>query len=253
MLNAAMKIFSIIFFIIFGAYGIFAQSFRIRDYYGHTVNNDTMEVVFHPDGNHGWTELSVLLFVQNTSNSTKTLSVKKTEYGMDADEYHAICFGGTCFDSSVFISTFKDPVLSGGIDSTFSGHYRFDDLLHKPGRRLVAYTFYDENLPGDSSIVYIEYNTLQKEGIDKFTPMFFQRLSPNPSTGIVRFEYGGLNNAGDNYFTLLNSLGQCVLKGKLLSTSGMETLNIEGYPKGIYYFTLFSDFNLIRNKILFQN
>jgi hypothetical protein len=231
-----------IWLLFFLAFDLHSQSFTIRDYYGNIVNDDTVAVIFHPDGNHGWTELSIPLYIQNTSGTVKTLSVKKTEFGMDPDEYHAICFGGTCFDSSTFISPFKDPVAAGAIDSTFSGHYRFDDLLHKKGKRYVAYTFYDEDKQDDSSIVYVEYNTMVKEGASADKQLFFLGLSPNPAQKDVHLEFknnkGGLKKIS---IILMNSTGEYIWSGETNANLQTEILSIENYPAGIYHVLIFSD------------
>jgi hypothetical protein len=213
-----------------------SQSFKIRDHYGNIVNKDTVAVIFHPGSNHGWTELAIDLYIQNISSSVKTLVVKKTEYDMRNDEYHAICFGGTCFDSTTFISPFKDPVNPGGIDSTFSGHYRFDDLLHPPGKCLVAYTFFDDSDKNDSAIVYIEYNTLEKSGIT-LTNNFslVKSIWPNPSTGVVYFQFNTLNdNIQSCAVEIYNASGQLLNTIKMVTGREGGSVDFNNMPGGLY-------------------
>jgi hypothetical protein len=222
---------SLLFFVL----SLHSQSFKIRDHYGNMVNKDTVAVIFHPGVNHGWTELAIDLYIQNISSSVKTLVVKKTEYNMRKDEYHAICFGGTCFDSTIFISPFKDPVNPGNIDSTFSGHYRFDDLLHPPGKCLVAYTFFDDADKNDSAIVYIEYNTLEKSGIPFKNNAFVQSIWPNPSTGIVYIQFSPLNDIIQAYdVEIFNASGQLLNTVKMVTGTEEGSVDFSNMAEGLY-------------------
>jgi hypothetical protein len=234
----------IVFVALLASFGMLnAQNIVIRDIYGNQVNNDTIVSVFHPNPNHGWTELSLELFVQNTGTTSITLVAKKTEYNMHPDEYHSICFGGTCFDSSVFTSSFKDPLASGQIDSTFSGHYRFDDLLHTPGTCYVAYTFYNDLQPGDSAIVYIEYNTMEKSGIrtpDQLVENI--KFFPIPASDFIqiRFERNHDDLHKGIWIALFNSTGECVRKEPMGQTD-VTVLGIKDLPPGIYYLSVYSE------------
>ena len=248
-----MKSFKIFLLFVLFSTALSAQSFIVRDHYGKIVNNDTLVVIFHPDTNHGWTELSVFLYVQNISSSTLTLGAKKTEYNIQQGEYHAICFGGTCFDSTTFVSPFKDPVNPGGIDSTFSGHFRFDDLLHPPGRCLVAYTFYDDNNPNDSSIVYVEYNTMEKAGVGTNMVPSSIEVRPNPSSGLVHLQYSILNkiNREKSYIQVINSLGECVRIIDLEEAEVLVSLDLKELAAGIYHICVIHDGSvLITDKLM---
>ena len=231
-----------------GCVGLHAQTIKLKDKGGKVVNRDTLQLVFHPGADHGWTEIAVEIFAQNMGNVTLTLGAKKTEYNMHRDEYHAFCFGGTCFDSTTFISPFTDFVQPGGIDSTFSGHYRFDDILHAKSECLVAYTFYDVNNPDDSAIVYVNYNTmLQSNGLkaDAAATLFLSEPFPNPANELVFFQCDpAFLNIPVTF--IINSLaGERVLTIQV--PAGQETFsaNTSAFPSGLYYCSMFEN-NVLR-------
>jgi len=225
--------------------GLQAQSLVLKDKNGTNVTGDTIEVVYHPGPDSGWTELVAYVFPQNTGTTTLTLGAKKKEYDRQPDEYHAFCFGGTCFDSTTYVSPFHDIIAPVGTDSTFSGHYRFDNILHVPNEFLVAYIFYDVNNTTDSAVVYVKYNTMLQVGIEDHSAsaLFLSKAWPNPVTDILNFNYRLSGKAGcaDACMIVTNGLGERLEKRALIQNEGTVSFETRNWMPGIYYCSVVVD------------
>lgn len=218
------------------------------------ITGDTVTVQFVPGIYHGWTEISIYIHAKNISSKSIELGAKKTEFSIAADEYHSFCFAGNCFDSSTFISPYTEIVPADVMDSSFSGHFYFDDLLHKPKVSLVAYTFYDVNNPSDSSIVYVQYNTMITIGIEanpwSSTSLF--TAAPNPAYNIINFNYKmDKSLIGHARFIITNNIGTQVLEQKINENNFEISLDIGKWASGIYFYTIIDGNNKIKtNKFI---
>ena len=220
--------------------GSMAQSLKLKDIYGADVTGDTIDLIFHPDTNHGWSEMIVEIFITNISGATIDVGAKKTEFNVQPDEYHSFCYGGTCFLNNTFVapSAFIPTITGGASDSSFSGHYRFDDLTHPGGICHVAYTFYDKTNPADSAIVYVNYNTLllsADDGFDKAN-MFLSEPWPCPSSGIVNINYrlNDVRVSGTKYMVVSNMFGQRMAVIPVAEREGVISVNAGDWASGTY-------------------
>jgi hypothetical protein len=222
--------------------GSTAQSLVLKDAGGNIVNGDTIEVVFHPGTDHGWTELKVEFYLKNISNDTLETGFKKKEFTRKSDEYHSFCFAGNCVDSSTYISPYHAIIAPGRTDSSFSGHFRFDDTLHVPNKCLVSYTFYDVNNTSDSAIVYVIYNTLYQSGVAEYVKanVFLSDAMPNPANEILNFNYQLFNTASSHqtYLIISNNLGECQQKQLLTQDIGSISISTINWKPGIYYYSI---------------
>jgi len=220
-----------------------AQSIIIKDLDGKTVTGDTLEVVFHPGVDHGWTELTSRVFLKNVSNDSLEVGFKKKEFNLQADEYHSFCFAGNCVDSSTHVSPFHAIIAPGGIDSSFSGHFRFDDLLHVKNRCLVSYTFYNVKNTGDTAIVYVIYNTMLQTGVDESSKpnVFLSNSFPNPVNESLNINYSLKNTvySSQTFLFISNTLGEFLKKQLLTQESGSLSINTVNWKPGMYYYFIF--------------
>ncbi len=216
-----------------------AQAIIIFDHSGKQVNNDTLTVAFHPNPDHGWTEIYVDLYVKNNSDSGAFFIARKSEFNLRNDEYHSICFAGFCFDSSVYTAPYPAIINARRIDSSFSGNFRFDDLTHPPGLCVVAYTFYHENDNADSAIVYVRYDTKTFTGLaeNQTSPGKNFRCYPNPATGKLFISFDHLQSVSKLNLSINNSLGQAVLS-QVVTDNNNTSLDISAIPPGIYLLTI---------------
>jgi hypothetical protein len=214
-----------------------AQSITIRDIKGTIVNNDTLVCEAGSTQKPPLTKIDCYLFTQNTGSATIVMGAKKAELSLSPDMAHNICFANQCFVESVFISPLNDTVPVGSIDSSFSGHCRFDETTHTPSRNLVAYTFYDVNNPADSAIVYVIYNTMPATGIKRHSEIAIS-ISPNPANDIVRFGYNADLQAAALNLVIVNATGQIVDRETINSRTGSFSLNTAGLSTGAYYYSI---------------
>lgn len=216
------------------------QNLVLRDKEGNQVNNDTIEVVFYPTQNHGWTEITSEIYIENTSNDTLEVGFRKVQYNpIKEQEYHSFCFAGFCVDSSTYIAPFPTYILPGKIDSSFSGHYRFDDLLHEPGTYLVSYHFYNVNDSLDTAMVYVMYNTLnQLDIVENTNDLYVTKVFPNPAVEEISVSYR-LPHTDKNYLLLVtNFSGQCIYKQILPQESEIARINTREWASGIYFYSI---------------
>ncbi len=240
-----MNLFKILCLFLAPTITLNAQSLKLKDQSGKDVAGDTLAVVFHPGPNHGWTELSIFIYPLNISDSALTVGLKKTEYNMHFDEYHAFCFGGSCYDSTTFVSPYNIFLESGKMDSSFSGHYRFDDLLHMPNECLVAYTFFNANNTADSAIVYVNYNTkLHLVGIQNHleSNKISSKAWPNPANEMLYMNYQFNTNVFSNYLTIIisNSLGEIICKQIISPNNNIVSFETKDWSPGFYYYSVVS-------------
>lgn len=218
-----------------------AKNIELFNKKGIRVDGDTVLVAFHPSTDHGWTEIYVYLDVRNNTASAMTMRVKKTELKIRSDEYHSFCFANFCYDSSVYVSLYSAVVDPGKTDSSFSGHFRFDDLLHPPGECIVAYTFFNVNDPGDSSIVYVKYNTAMFTGVAEATvsDLSGSILFPNPANNFVTFNSGNIHSVLESAkLRICNTSGKEIISIPISEWKEGQMINISDLPSGVYFYSI---------------
>lgn len=218
-----------------------AQHIIIRDAKGHIVNNDTLEYVAEFTQKPPYTKIDCYFYAQNTGPSTMIMGARKSEIILHPNVVdHAICFAKQCFLSSVYVSPLHDTVASGAIDSTFSGHYRYDKLTLPPSRDLVAYTLYDVNNPADSAIVYVIYNTMPTStGLYQTTgPFAALHAYPNPAGNTVNIVWNGALSSGNPELIITNALGQLINRQNININANTFAMDISGWAAGTYYYSL---------------
>jgi hypothetical protein len=232
-----------------------SQSIRLlNEQENEDITGDTVTVQYEPGDDHGYTEISIFIHVKNTSSKSMEMCVKKTEFNIANDEFHSFCFAGYCYDSSRFVSQYTSIVDPDSIDVSFSGHYRFDDLLHKPTVSLVAYTFYDVSNPSDSAIVYVKYRTLLPDGIDEYTCCstgLFQ-AKPDPAYDNVSINYQlNMFQNGKTRLVVSNIMNPNVMEQQITENNGEINLDVSKWLPGVYFYSIIVGKDVIKtNKLV---
>lgn len=231
-----MKRFITILIFLFVSFTFYGQNLVLKDKNGKQVNNDTVEIVFYPGQYHGWTEITAEIFIENTSLDTLEVGFRKVQYNPTKEqEYHSFCFAGFCVDSSTYIAPFPAFIPPGVIDSSFSGHFRFDDLLHEPGTYLVSYHFYNIKDSLDTAMVYVIYNTLNQVSIeDGVTNNTRLHVFPNPAIEQITLDYQFPYNAKHCVLIVANMFGQCIYKQHLLHKNEIINIDTKNWVTGMY-------------------
>ncbi|OSZ77970.1 hypothetical protein CAP35_06790 [Chitinophagaceae bacterium IBVUCB1] len=210
-----------------------AQGILIKDRNGITKNGDTVIVIPEPGQKPPYTEMSSYFFIHNINSNQIVLKARKRELTYSSTAEHSICFAGMCYTSSIYTAPGFVNLQGGKTDSSFSGHYRYLATTHTPTKDLVAYTFYDENNPADSAIVYVIYNSMQATSVPCAT-MSNVRIYPNPAGKTINIDIPNLSGKANIHI--------CDMAGsKLLvadAATGHNAINIETLPRGTYILSI---------------
>lgn len=208
----------------------YAQGISIKDRHGNgdVINGDTITVTPQLTQKPPYTEIDIYLHVQNNNSNAIVLKAKKTEFTLNTTAEHGICFAGMCHTPAIYVATGASNLASGQTDFSFSGHYRYLADVQTPAKDLVAYTFYDQNNPADSAIVYVVYNSIKPTNVATQT-MTGVRVYPNPASKTLHI-------AGLKGLTIATVFD---MTGRLVSTQTISnTVNIEQLPQGNYILRL---------------
>lgn len=223
--------FAFLLTLFIGSNQLKAQQLFLLDQQGNRLPSDTVRVVFHPGPDHGWTEISLFLQIGHTSNKALNVLARKSEMNIISGEYHAICFAGSCFDSTVFESPLTAIIQPGDTDESFSGHFRFDDLLHPKRTAWVRYTFINADSIADSVNLHVAYDTESASGLQE-TSMEQRRqiLYPNPSMDGKVY----VGDIGPDFKTLevMDRVGRHIGNVNCLSDG---LIDLSGLSPGLYW------------------
>lgn len=249
-------LFCLVFCFLIVSNTIQAQSFQLIDLSNQTIVTGATIMLQSPN-NQGWIgyeSLNLYVKVINTSTNTISIGVKKIEQDtLQTDVQHTICFAGNCYPTSTFISPYFSTVNSGYSDSSFSGHYLFDNTVHIRGINHVSYVFYDSINPNDSVVLNVIYNTnMQAQGILEPHIDALIQLGPNPANDWVRITLkNNINNGNKNCFVLSNSNGKQVKSVNFSDNNNELFINTADLPAGMYFYKLLeNNFFKIRGKLM---
>jgi hypothetical protein len=95
---------------------------------------------------------------------------------------------------------------------------------------------------GISIIDFIEFSTNAFESNKIAAPHFKIDIFPNPTTGVINIGFQ-TNNEFEGKMIILNSTGQTILHFDLLQPAGssLQSFDLSGNPKGVYYLKIVSD------------
>ncbi len=203
------------------------------------VNGDTITVTPQLTQKPPKTEIDIYLHVQNNNSHAIVLKAKKTEFAISSTAEHGICFAGMCHTPAIYVATGAANLADGQTDSGFSGHYIYLESAHTPVKDLVAYTFYDQNNPSDSAIVYVIYNSIKPTSIVTQT-MIDVRMYPNPAD--KELHIAGLKSTATA--TVYDMTGKQVLTQSISNNN----LNVTQLPMGNYIVRIATDEGLITLK-----
>lgn len=212
-----------------------AQSILVRDHKGIVVNNDTLEYAPEFTQKPPYTEIDCKLYAQNNTSTTINLLVKKAELSTDTNADHAICFEQHCYTPDVYVAPVTVSLTPMDADSSFKGQYRYIKENHTPGKYLVSYTFFNNDNPTDSAIVYVLYNTGSiTSAVNNMALQNNIRIYPNPATDIVNITTTNKLNAT---LTITNNMG-AVVHRQLLTDTHQATIPTASWATGMYYYTI---------------
>jgi len=225
--------------------GLNAQSIKL---YHHNIvqSNDSVYI----DGSPGDIIISSRLTIENVSNSSLNVKVKRTELLLVDFTINYFCWGA-CYTPETNISPFAISIPAGQFDSTsFFGDYMPNGNI---GTSVIMYTFFVEGNEQDSASVTIFYQTLPSGENKLEYKKFSAEIFPNPVFNDLKIR---LSSSVNNF-----------LKGNIISLDGKIVKSINFSPdkhilkwnmsemrNGLYIFELLEKNRiLLRKKVLIAN
>ena len=195
-------------------------------------------------------DISHHLDLKNISSFPITVVCKKTiistPNGLPSWAGASYCFAGNCYSTSATGPSSTAVIASGQTFSydnndleAFSGYYTPGSI---EGTTVVEYCFSDQNNPTDKSCITITYVISNATAIDEVTKI--SEFYPNPSTGIINFDYEVNTSAT---LLIMDILGN-EIKNIGLENQGTKRINISNLSKGLYFGEVIANNKLVAIK-----
>ena len=88
-------------------------------------------------------------------------------------------------------------------------------------------------------------------GINNFSKKFFISVFPNPSNGLVSFDYSSEYNNSTTTLVVTSSIGSTMLE-KIFLNDTLKSIDLSAFPKGLYYITFSTESNREVKRILLR-
>lgn len=198
-------------------------SFVIRD----AVNNNpvtTEQYVYLDQAATSDTEFD--LHIQNVSNSSKNVKVRRLELSTIAGTKNYFCWV-QCYDSTTSVSPTGLNIAAGATNfNNFHAYYRANN---QPGESVILYRFFDSNNPSDSVSVRVHF-VATPASVAKVSESPTFSFWPNPARETVQVSL----NTGAREVLLRNLLGQIVAQPSIEVGQRQLTLSVSALPPGVY-------------------
>ena len=236
-----MKKFIISFLFLFTANLLFSQSLM--------VTGDT--VVYGSIDDFG---IDNYLVVKNIGPDTSFVVCAKNVISQSVTGSNDFCWGGTCYLSSIIVSSKLDTLAPGEESHPTAG---FKGSFHPyipgpatPSVAVIEYCFYPQSNTLDQTCITVTYNAMEPSSsnnldmLDKIGSFY-----PNPTNEYANFFY---NVKGMSVLQITDILGNTV-KNIELEGSGEKRIYVGDLHKGIYFGNLVKNGEIIKIKKLIIN
>lgn len=211
----------------------FAQNYTVIDATSTDVIGTT-QYYYVPNG----TTDTRIYTVNNVSNSTKSLKVRKTILLLnDAGSSAYFCTGTNCYSPT--------DVLSYTVTTPAGGNFNLttDYYSSVSGVSQVRYTVFDINNTADSSTFIINYDN-SPAGINANVAVKASVSSPmpNPASSVFNMNYKlGSENPNGAKLVIYNMLGANVMQADITSAEGTVRMDVSSLEQGVYFCSLVAD------------
>lgn len=222
---------------VIGFYG-YSQSLSLSNIHGTIEPNSIIIQAGTPDS----VELITYFNVKNISAKTINVLCKKVQCSMLDSTEITMCWAGSCYPSSTFVSPNAQAITAGQTITDFIGHYTQTAYLHfKSGESVVRWVFFDKINPNDSVSVTIKYATFPL-AIEESAARraMLSNAYPNPSASETSFSYS-IPVGSQGTILVRDLLGSTVQSLVLPVSFGKTTLNTMNLSDGIYFCSLMVD------------
>ncbi len=237
-------VFLILFFFSFSAS---AQSFRVIHGSDTLYNGD--ETFVYEDTTLGKVSYA-FLDLHNTSMDDKAVQVRKQELSLVSGSENYFCWV-QCYPPSVYETTVSLTVDAQTVIKEFEGEYLANGNL---GTSRIMYTFFDDDNPGDSVAVIVNY---VGTGVAIEQPSYESELSaayPNPADDQVSFKYNLPPSVKDARVVIRNVIGKVVKEGALSGELGELTIDVSSLNDGVYFYSyILDEQTIITRRLVIQH
>nr|NQU92233.1 T9SS type A sorting domain-containing protein [Bacteroidota bacterium] len=236
------KLLTLLFVTCLGIFA-FAQSFELHHDGVVIPNGGTITV----SGDVTQFELVAEMGVKNISDIPVDTKSRKMDIDLLPGTQTTFCWGA-CFAPVVYLSPTTITILPDSICEEFSGHYEPTNVW---GLSKMAYSFFNIDVADDSVYFYVDFNA-GTVGITEAqnTGIAISNAYPNPTSGLVSFDYDLGNASGDAIIKIHNLLGAVVKDIVLTGNSGKITINVSALNDGVYFYSAMVNDQTIETKRL---
>jgi hypothetical protein len=171
--------------------------------------------------------------VKNITSSNISTKARKEETVMASMATSSICYAGTCFPSSVYVSPCKPT--NAGSTVALTTDFNFGNTFNMS---TIRYTVYNCSNANDTATFIIQYNA-SPAGIKNLALNFsISDAYPNPASTMLNFNYKISNSTGVPHITIHNLLGNLVKSADMTESNGTARLDVSDLEEGLYFYTL---------------
>lgn len=180
--------------------------------------------------------IDVSFIITNISESEISVKVRKNVIEDIEDSFNTICFG-TCYLPQVTES--PDPCTLNAGESTYEGFFAVDFSPEgNSGTAKIVYEVFNVDNPDDKVSVTVNF-IISPTGIGVNKKDIGLQAYPNPTTGeLVYVDYSLPSSVQNATFTVYNMLGVKVYEMAIENRSGKIDFPTNGFPKGIYLYSI---------------
>jgi hypothetical protein len=225
------KLLLTLYFLSIAVFFGYSQSLSLSDSSGQVPNNSTITRSGVP------TDAEIVVFLNVTNNSNKTISVKakKVEISLLSPSYITFCWAGGCYPPTTFVSPNGTSMAAGATNTEFSGHYTPESVS---GLATVRYVFFDEANPTDSVCVNVNYTAYPLGIVEPAEgTVTLSNPYPNPARNTVSFNYACAAGS-DARLIICNVLGSTVKSESISAGTGKISVNTEDLNDGVYFYSI---------------
>ena len=210
---------------------VYAQNLTLTSG-GHPISNgDTVTIA-----GDVLTLLQCTANVTNNAGSAKSVLCRKTHISVIPGSVVSICWGGSCWDSSHYVSDDPTVINAGATVTEFSGHY---EAKGHPGISIVKYKFYDMNTVTDSICFFGKFDATV--GINESNLLSTGEIYPNPADNAAYLNYTISSDVNNAEIRVMDILGNKVQIIPVYEKEGKVRINTESLTSGVYFYSMTVD------------
>ena len=186
-------------------------------------------------------ETSTVIKIQNTTDHTIILGIKKIENNIRSSQSVKFCINNECINKDIAFENQTVELLPG---HTFSGFSARLETGLVPGTSSVKYQLYNINNYNESIEVELNYSIKEKskEGILYTSDVVeLSDVFPNPVKEKAIFKYNYINSEKEARIVIHSVLGSVIGDFTLSPYESQLIVPVSEYNPGVYFYTLYID------------